>query len=175
MGLARGFYMFFSNVSAYKCRGSDTRLVSISHGYCLIALALQDDGGLWPHLLVNGRFTVSLFSCPNSSLLFCFNFQPCWCRRKFASCNFCMWLYFQLGYQSESWLFLIAYRFLILALKNDFFFFFLTYNESIQVAQQAMLLNTYYPNISLRSLGTTRPKHPYMVFSFYLVTGKQAA
>lgn len=123
MGLARGFYMFFSNVSAYKCRGSDTRLVSISHGYCLIALALQDDGGLWPHLLVNGRFTVSLFSCPNSSLLFCFNFQPCWCRRKFASCNFCMWLYFQLGYQSESWLFLIAYRFLILALKNDFFFF----------------------------------------------------
>lgn len=124
MGLARGFYMFFSNVSAYKCRGSDTRLVSISHGYCLIALALQDDGGLWPHLLVNGRFTVSLFSCPNSSLLFCFNFQPCWCRRKFASCNFCMWLYFQLGYQSESWLFLIAYRFLILALKNDFFFFF---------------------------------------------------
>ena len=45
----------------------------------------------------------------------------------------------------------------------------------IHVAQQDMLLNTHYPNISLRSLGITRPKHLYMVFYNILLSHRKTS
>lgn len=156
--------MFFLNVTAYECGGPDPWLVSTSHWYCLIVFALQNDVPLWPCLPVNEGLLCLSFLAQSLHFISVSISSPAWVGGSLppatSVCDYTSsWAISQkagsstseAGYSSLLW-------------RMIFFFFLLTMKQyslptQIHVAQQAMLLNIHYPNISLRSLGILIPKH----------------